>query len=42
MRIFLKSLIVTKNEEGGPFEIFQHPFLLQNIKKMKGDPLEAF
>ena len=24
--------------KGGPFRIFQHP-LLQNIKKMKGDPL---
>ena len=37
MRI-LNSPIVPKNVRRGPFPIFYYP-LLQNIKKLKGDPL---
>ena len=27
-----------KQLEGGPFEIFQHPFCPKTLKKLKGDP----
>ena len=40
--IFLQYRKVEPNwRTGGPFRIFQHP-LLQNIEKLKGDPLGNF
>ena len=38
--IILNSLIVTKNVEGGLWA-FSTSLQLQNIKKLKGDPLET-